>query len=62
MKTLARKKHGRRQKSGFRIGFDALRDGLVNTPTPPQPYGLKAAQTEYAIGESCTVVGVPLRT
>ena len=32
MKAIPRKKHGRRQKSWFRIGFDALRNAILNAP------------------------------
>lgn len=32
MKAIQRKSHGRRQKSWFRIGLDALRDWIVNAP------------------------------
>lgn len=32
MKAIARKTHGRRRKSWFRTGFDALRSALINTP------------------------------
>lgn len=32
MKAIKRKSHGRRQKSWFRIGFDALRNWLTNSP------------------------------
>lgn len=33
MKAIPRKSHGRRQKSWFRIGLDALRDWIANQPT-----------------------------
>ena len=32
MKAISRKTHGRRKKSWFRIGFDALRDWIINQP------------------------------
>ena len=32
MKAIARKTHGRREKSWFRVGFDALRRWIVNDP------------------------------
>lgn len=32
MKAIPRKSHGRREKSWFRIGLDALRDWIVNSP------------------------------
>jgi len=32
MKAIPRKSHGRRQKSWFRIGLDALRDWMINMP------------------------------
>jgi DDE family transposase len=32
MKAIPRKTHGRRQKSWFRIGLDALRDWIINSP------------------------------
>jgi hypothetical protein len=32
MKAIPRKRHGRRQKSWFRVGLDALRDWIANTP------------------------------
>lgn len=32
MKAIPRKSHGRREKSWFRIGLDALRDWIVNCP------------------------------
>lgn len=32
MKAIARKVHGRRQKSWFRTSFDALRNALLNAP------------------------------
>ena len=32
MKAIPRKTHGRRQKSWFRTGFDALRNALLNAP------------------------------
>lgn len=32
MKAIPRKTHGRRQKSWFRIGFDALRNAILNSP------------------------------
>ncbi len=32
MKAIPRKTHGRRQKSWFRIGFDALRRAIANQP------------------------------
>lgn len=33
MKAIPRKSHGRREKSWFRIGLDALRDWIANQPT-----------------------------
>jgi hypothetical protein len=32
MKAIPRKSHGRREKSWFRIGLDALRDWILNSP------------------------------
>ncbi|MBX3568397.1 MAG: transposase [Rhizobiaceae bacterium] len=32
IKAIPRKRHGRRQKSWFRIGLDALRNWIVNAP------------------------------
>lgn len=32
MKAITRKTHGRRQKSWFRTGFDALRNAILNAP------------------------------
>ncbi|TIN29104.1 MAG: IS4 family transposase [Mesorhizobium sp.] len=32
MKAITRKSHGRREKSWFRIGLDALRDWIINSP------------------------------
>ena len=32
MKAIPRKAHGRRQKSWFRTGFDALRNAVLNAP------------------------------
>ncbi|TIW74743.1 MAG: hypothetical protein E5V58_04760 [Mesorhizobium sp.] len=32
MKAIPRKSHGRREKSWFRIGLDALRDWILNCP------------------------------
>lgn len=32
MKAIPRKSHGRREKSWFRIGLDALGDWIINSP------------------------------
>nr|NLR83069.1 hypothetical protein [Rhizobium sp. P28RR-XV] len=32
MKAITRKSHGRRQKSWFRIGLDALREWIIHNP------------------------------
>ncbi|WP_371824625.1 transposase [Martelella soudanensis] len=32
MKAIARKPHGRRERSWFRVGLDALRRGIINNP------------------------------
>lgn len=61
MKAIQRKSHRRRQKSWFRIGFDALRDWIANQPTKAaQAWAQsvpRSALTTQNTHESCTVFG-----
>jgi Transposase DDE domain len=45
MKAIQRKSHGRRQKSWFRIGLDALRDWIINKPIAANGWAARVPRT-----------------